>query len=329
MESFDSPWKASLEVFFRDFLRLFFPEIERELSWERGVEFLDKELEQVARESEVGSRTADKLIKVWRKTGEEAWLLVHVEVQAQPDSKFPERMYVYNNRIYDKYRRQVVSVGVLADERESWRPCEFTYSLFGCRVLLEFPTVKLLDYDMDSLSRSENPFAVLVRAHRTVQMTRQDERARYEGKFRLLTELSERGFSRQESVELLRLIHGLVGLSEPLEMELRRDLEAAGMAYMSTYERLIGEEAREKGLVEGKLEGKLEGKRSSILTLLELRFETVPESVERTLNSINDEESLTTLLGRAAMCQTLEEFQEAFRELASTEAEGESEQQEA
>jgi hypothetical protein len=40
----------------------------------------------------------DKLVQVWRKNGEEAWVLVHIEVQSQKETGFAERMYLYHLR---------------------------------------------------------------------------------------------------------------------------------------------------------------------------------------------------------------------------------------
>ena len=133
---YDNPWKEALSIYFQPFMAFFFPQIDHKIEWSRGYEELDKEFQQVVRDAEIGSREADKLVKVWRTDGEETWVLIHVEVQSQPQSVFAERMYVYNNRIFDKYRRQVVSLAVLADEQESWRPTEYSYEIWGCRVLL-------------------------------------------------------------------------------------------------------------------------------------------------------------------------------------------------
>jgi hypothetical protein len=33
-----------------------------------------------------------QLIQVWRKSGAEAWILIHVEVQSQPEARFAERI---------------------------------------------------------------------------------------------------------------------------------------------------------------------------------------------------------------------------------------------
>ena len=143
---YDNPWKQALSLYFSDFIAFFFPKIHAEIDWTKPYEFLDKELQQVMRDDEIGKRVADKLVKVWLRDGSETWLLIHVEVQGQYQVIFPERMYVYNSRIFGLYRRQVVSLAVLADEDPSWRPQHYGHEIWGCRIMLEFPIVKLLDY---------------------------------------------------------------------------------------------------------------------------------------------------------------------------------------
>ena len=143
---FDSPWKDIIERYFEDFILFFFPQAHREIEWRRGFEFLDKELQQVVRDAELGRRLVDKLVKIYRRNGEEAWVLVHIEIQGQPETGFAERMYVYNYRIYDRYKRSVASLAVLGDDHSSFRPNQFGYELWGSEVFFRFPVVKLLDY---------------------------------------------------------------------------------------------------------------------------------------------------------------------------------------
>ena len=139
---FDSPWKEVIERYFEDFILFFFPQAHGEIEWIRGFEFLDKELQQVVRDAELGRRLVDKLVKIWRTGGSEAWVLIHVEVQSQFESDFAERMFVYLYRIYDRYKRRVASIAVVGDVRSSWRPNQFGYSLWGCEVNFKFPVVK-------------------------------------------------------------------------------------------------------------------------------------------------------------------------------------------
>lgn len=91
MSDYDSPWKEALTLFFPAFLAFFFPRVQRRIDWSRDYEVLDKELQQVIREAEVGPRRVDLLVKVWLLNGQEEWLLIHVEVQSQYDPEFPQR----------------------------------------------------------------------------------------------------------------------------------------------------------------------------------------------------------------------------------------------
>ena len=107
MSEYDSPWKEALEEYFHAFMLFFFPSIASQIDWSRGFQWLDKELQQIAPQSETGRRTVDKLAKLWRMDGQEEWVLVHVEVQSQEDPDFATRMYVYNYRLFDRYHRRM------------------------------------------------------------------------------------------------------------------------------------------------------------------------------------------------------------------------------
>jgi hypothetical protein len=115
-DQFDSPWKEILEVYFEDFILFFFPQIHAEIDWSRGYDFLDQELAQVVRDAELGKRLADKLVKVWKLSGEETWVLVHIEIQSQEEGRFGERMFVYYYRLRDKYDLLIASLAILGLE---------------------------------------------------------------------------------------------------------------------------------------------------------------------------------------------------------------------
>ncbi len=58
-DDYDSPWKEILECYFQEFIAFFFPVIAKEIDWLRGYAFLDKELQRVARDADLGRRYAD------------------------------------------------------------------------------------------------------------------------------------------------------------------------------------------------------------------------------------------------------------------------------
>ncbi|MCD1653040.1 hypothetical protein K8090_16835 [Halomonas meridiana] len=59
------------------------------------------------------------------------WVLIHVEVQGEPEVEFSERMFTYQYRLRDRYGMEVVSLAVLADTRKSFRPTTFHYERWG------------------------------------------------------------------------------------------------------------------------------------------------------------------------------------------------------
>src|SRR5579871_1584406 len=162
--SFHAPgaWKEAYHDFLEPFFRLRLPEAHADIDWSRGLEFLDNELQKIAPDSKQGRRSVDILVRVWRRSGEEQWVLIHIEVQAQYDADFPWRIYQYNYRILDRYGKPVASFAVLADDNPNWKPDRFTSNLWGCKIDFQYPVIKLTDFDTAKLEQSDNPFAIII-----------------------------------------------------------------------------------------------------------------------------------------------------------------------
>lgn len=310
---FDSPWKNIIERYFPDFMAFFFPDVHTAIDWQKGYTFLDKELQQVVREAETGPRRVDKLVQVTSKGSEEtAWVLIHIEIQGQRDSGFTERIYIYNYRLYDRYQRRVASLVILSDTSPNWRPDSFGYELFGCRVSLDFPTVKLLDYEerWDELEADTNLFAVVVMSHLQTQRTQQQPVERYAAKLKLAKMLYQRGYSRQDVLELFRFIDWILTLSSELEQQFRVELaqfEAeVKMEYVTSVERLAREEGRQ--------EGSLENARQFILAVLNTRFSAPLDSIANLIEKIDDLDTLDELHNRAVTVDSLTAFEQLLDE---------------
>jgi hypothetical protein len=293
--NYDEAWKAAIEQYFEAFVAFFFPEAHQAIAWERGYEFLDQELQQIVMDAEAGTRFVDKLLKVWLKDGEEAWLLLHLEIQSQTDGGFAKRMFVYHYRIFDRYDREVVSLAVLGDEQASWRPQEYGYGRWGCEMRLRFPIVKLLDYDWATLEASNNPFAVVVMAHRQTQTTTQDALERLQSKQNLIKLLYRRGYEKQDILELFLVLDRMMRLPEPLELMFRDNIkqfeEENQMPYMSSIERI--------GRQEGRQEGQQEKAENLIESLFRSRFGVLDEklsSIIEPLAQMPDDEIASLVL---------------------------------
>jgi hypothetical protein len=304
-DELDSPWKEALEHFLEPFLGLCFPQVHAGIDWTRGYESLDKELQQIVRDAKVRKRVADKLFKVWRRDGREAWLLVHIEVQGQRDSTFPERMFVYHYRIYDRYRRTIVSLAALCDEHAGWRPDHFSCDEWGCKVGIWFPIVKILDYrgQEEALEQSPNPFAAIILAQLKVLETRQAQSTRWQWKLRIVKGLYDRGLTREQVRQLFRVIDWMLALPPDLEQAFRVELgrfeEERHMPYVTSVERLARQEGRDEGLAEGLQKG--------VLALLRLRFDTVGAKVARKVRSVHDVKRLEAVMRTATDAKTIDE----------------------
>src|SRR5271163_2740145 len=103
----DEPWKFVLASFFKDFMEFCLPEIAKQIKWNKGYESWDKELLKIFPTSKTGKRLSDVLMKVWLKSGEEKWVLIHLEPQSGRETDFNLRMFTYAYRIFDKYQKPV------------------------------------------------------------------------------------------------------------------------------------------------------------------------------------------------------------------------------
>jgi len=266
-DDFDSPWKDALHAYLPSFLEFFFLDIHADIDWKRGYVALDKEFQQIVRRAKTGKRLADKLFKVWLRDGGERWLLIHVEVQGEPEEAFPERMFNYNVAAWRLYNQTVVGLAVLCDDRPGWRPTSFGYGQWGCRTETTFRVVKLLDYaqDLEGLARHSNRFAAVILAHCQALRTRRDAAGRQVEKLRLVKSLYEHGWPKEDVRQLFRLIDWIMTLPEDLEEAFRADVFAyeqeKKMPYLSSIER----SALKKGLEQGRQEGLEQGEERGLL----------------------------------------------------------------
>jgi hypothetical protein len=310
---FDSPWKDILESYFAEFMAFFFPQAYADIDWSKKYESLDTELQQIVQDSELGKRRVDKLVNVCLKNGEESWILIHIEIQSQREPGFAKRMYVYNYRIFDRYDRFVISLAVLGDEHPSWKPKQFGYDMWGFKVGIEFPIIKLLDYRdrWSELEESQNPFAIVVMAHLKTQETSNSFEDRKRWKSNLAKLLYKRGYNREDIIQLLKFIDWIMYLPDELNKSFWQEIykyeEVNLMPYVLSIERIALKEGIEQGMQQ-------EGQRLLIQTL-NIKFEAIPVSLIDKINSISNTETLEMLHRHAVLCSSLEDFKKKLNSL--------------
>ncbi|MBF0630104.1 MAG: cytosolic protein [Magnetococcales bacterium] len=288
-DEFDVPWKEIIESYFPDLLLFFLPVAHDGIDWGRGFEFLDKELSRITRESLIGDRRMDKLVKVWRRDGVELWLLIHIEVQGNRKKNFELGMYVYQYRAFDLYQVPVVGLAILADEDEHWRPTEFSYDIWGVKQYYRFISVKLLDYSEAALEQSNNPFAMVTLAHLHAKRTKHRTEDRYQAKWNLIRQLYQNGFNRQQVIDLFCFIDWVLHLPDEADKRLWKEIadfeERKKMPYISSVERIgqqigqrIGQQIGQRiGEGIGEKRGIQIGEAKILMRQLQHRFGPVPD----------------------------------------------------
>ncbi len=264
---YDSPWKDVVEDLFEDFLAYFFPDIHKDIDFTRECHFLNGELRKLNKDNKVGKRYTDVLARVYLKSGTRACVFVHVEVQQTRDNNFPERMFIYNYRAFDRYKKKdekFISLAVLTDENENWRPDEYSRKCWGFQMLMKYPMVKLIDYiDVYGIEKSYNPMALVVLAHVLAYRARRrkdDDERLYSVKRRLFTILFSKRFEKKLIQTLIKFIDWLIQVPEELERKLCEDIEALkeehNMKYVTSFERIGRKDGKKEGIKIGEKKGR-------------------------------------------------------------------------
>ncbi len=295
----DLAWKEALVGFLPDFLALFQPHVYRSIDWSVNPEFLENEVRRLrralpgqVRPPRGQRRQVDLVLKVRLLQGQEALVLLHVEVQNQKDPHFDLRMRLYHDRLFDRYGLPVYSLAILGDTNPSWRPGLF--------------------------HTANNPFALVVAAHLAALETRPEEPARLQRALHLVRLLLRRGFRQDEVDGIFRLLEAIMTMSEGLAD--RFDREVARLEEEHAVKLITRSELRgmKKGRQEGRQEGRLEGHRRALHRVVLARFGEAPAGLEEALEAIGDLEALMRLVEVAVTVPSATELLTAARRQAGT-----------
>ena len=219
-------------------------------------------------------------------------------------------MFVYNYRAFDLYRKPVIGLAILGDNRPSWKPNCYSYGLGDSELKYKFAIKKLLDYQWEELEANNNPFAIMVKAHLKTQSTTKNLSERAEWKWKLIKSLYERGYAKYEIANLFKFMDKKKilppELQEQIKTKIRQYEEEREMPFLSTMEEMAekrGEERKEKST-----------NKKSIINLLQKRFGKLPESLIESVNKIDEVAVLEQLLLETISVGSAEEFEELIKE---------------
>lgn len=185
----------------------------------------------------------------------------------------------------------------------------------GLPMSFKFPTVKLLNYQNDwaVLEENDNPFATVVMAHLQAQKTRYDEEKRAEWKFLLTRRLYERGYKREDVLNLFRFIDWVMILPEEAEKKLWQEIKEyekrEKMTHMTSIERIGFKRGRQEGRQEGIREGLLAG----IKLGLKLKFGSIGLRILPEIYKIEDVDVLRAIQEGLETASTMEELRQIYQ----------------
>jgi hypothetical protein len=296
---FDEAWKKIIERFFPHLLRFFIPHLYQDVDLSNGFIFLDKEMEQLSKKSKKGAKYVDKLVKVRLKDGRDQWILVHIEVQGYADKEFPERMFRYFYRIFDKYNEKIVSLALITGAEKGESEGKFEFKAYGSGVEFQYLSPRLMEYDKEELEKSDNPIALIILACQGKEEAKVKGEA-FNIKLRLIRSMYEKGRSQDYIRDIFEFTDWVITLSDEEENliweEIEKLEEVNKMPYVTSIERI------------GIKRGMKRGSKEAILEVLDERFGGVPSDILDHINNIEDDGELKKILRLAVKCASLDEL---------------------
>lgn len=217
----DGLWKTVIGNLFEQFIHFFASDLHAEIDFTKETELLEQELFQQIIQDKSGKRSADQLVKVHLKNGEEKWILIHIEVQSTNEKDFSERMFQYFYRIYDQYSKKVVALAVHTSPHKSRYADDFQYKFFGTRLTYAYNCYKLIDYKTEELQTSDHIFSKVMLAAKYRNITRDNAEKRYTFKEHLIQELAaNQRYSPLEIQTVIYFVDYLLKLPEDLTEKL-------------------------------------------------------------------------------------------------------------
>ena len=308
----DQRFKEFLRTFLQDFLKLFYPEVEKQLDFGE-IEFLDKEV--FTNVGDGSRREADVVAKLRSREGSPEVVLVHVEVQARGERDVPARMFEYGALLWSRYKLPIFPIVVyLSGGTKGLETEEFCMELFGHEILrFRFQSVQLARLNVEEYRKGSGPVGAALGALMSREQIRDPAKLRAS----LLLRVAESGLDEARLFLLVNLIETYFQLdADELEsyQELisRKEFRKVQDVEISWADKLLreGEEkglekGLEQGLERGLHAGLVKGKREYVLRVLEAKFGRVSSKVTSQVETMESVEALDACLERVLTATSL------------------------
>jgi hypothetical protein len=292
---YDQAWKIVVEGHLKDALDIFWPELGREIDWTYQNRALDKELKKINSSIKVKKQLVDMLFEFRLLSGEEVWILLHVEVQTKKDLTIAERVLQYLCCLKQKYRgRRIEQMLVLLDIDPNFRPDTYLSPADQiCKLKYQFKTVKLNDWKekltFDNVHKApKNIFNLIILLQlESMYIDPKDQRSTCERIKAFIRVVNRCGHTSQNVRDAIEFCGYVLRLSDPIllqevdeETEMQKKTNPVAYEDLGVFSKISYNHGMTKGKTEGKIEGKLEGKIEGKLEgKIEGRLEGLTEAV--------------------------------------------------
>jgi len=302
----DQLFKELLQIFFREFMELFFPSVAARLDFSR-VTFLDKETFTDISQGE--QREADVVARAHTLEGDPEIILAHIEVEARRRSVFPTRMFEYYMVFRLRYRLPIYPIvvylssgaGGLTAERHEERLFDEQVNLFTYRA------VGLPDLPADEYLEHENPLGPALSA-----LMKPSELGRVVQKYRSLRAMARTKLDDARKAVLTNIIEIYLPLNTSEQDDFQALLEGIEgkeiRDMISVYEQRGVERGIEQGIEQGIERGIEQGKRDSLFRLLRGKFGDLPDRIISRIEGIHDAAELDRLFDQAMQVSALKDL---------------------
>ena len=307
----DQRFKEFLHAFLQDFLKLFYPHVEKRLDF-YGIEFLDTE---VFTDLHDGSRReADVVAKLRTHDGKPELVLIHIEVQARTEPDVKERMFEYYSLLRSRYKLPIFPIVVyLRRGKEGLVVEEYHETLFEVEILrFRYGSVRLARLNAEEYLEGGGPVSAGLAALMN-RSARLRSRSLESLRVSMLWKVVESALDEARQFLLIDLIETYFTLSDEQMERYQRLVSRKEYRKVQDVELMWSEKLEqkglEKGLEKGREEGLVTGKREAVLRLLTAKFGALPESARRHMERINSAEELDGYLDRILSANSLKDME--------------------
>lgn len=313
----DRLWKEVIEHLFEDFCHFFLADLAKDVDFKKGFEFLDQEFSKIELKSVEKKRCVDKLVKVFLKSGKEQWVLIHIEVQGYYDKDFEERMFIYYYRIFDTFKKDIVSLAIFTEGKKKFKPSCYQKEFYQTKLEYQYRTYKVLDQQEEKLLKHSNPFALAILAAKYSLRAKNKDSEKVQFKLQLIRLLIKKKSSREKIQALFRFIDGALQIRDLAQEQLffEQIKQFSGektMEFMTNFEHASFVRGEKKGEKKDEKKGKKEVYKEAIQDLLEVKFPQHGLLLMDKIKNLRSLEKLQNIKAVLKAAKTLDEVQQVL-----------------